>query len=252
MSTGENTELTWRNCSHVSIDGDTLRWEPGRSTHSLLKAYAKGLHRELMAADTDKALKVFVRKWGPLRLREDNEDSLSWYRQKRDVLTATVNLYLAVENGVDLQPALAGLIRVSNYYDQLRGFRLGKPDVKRVIRLIKWHGKAPEKDVEEVCVEFLRNFPFTWGGSLIPDERGVGYPVRASLFINSLSQALWWMFWQDIFLRTPFAFCQNCGRFIQGRRNQRPKYCHARCAKKKADRDYWHRKQSKKTRSTKE
>src|SRR5258708_7813189 len=97
MNTEENTEFHWYSGRDVLVTDDVLTWKVGRVEHDIHKAYKAAPHREFIAADTDDALRMFVKRWGPLRRSDEGRDSIVWYRHKRDFLTATVRLIGALE-----------------------------------------------------------------------------------------------------------------------------------------------------------
>ena len=66
---------------------------------------------------------------------------------------------------------------------------------------------------------------------------GHKYVVHASLFINNLIEALFWMIWQDVSQKKPFKFCAECQRLIKQKTAHERKFCPGRCGGRKTDRE---------------
>lgn len=74
----DSPHLRLHRCQAVVLDGDRLAWTLApKGQYDVMEAYERAPHRELMGADTDGALKVFVRRWGPLRSPDLGADSLT-------------------------------------------------------------------------------------------------------------------------------------------------------------------------------
>jgi hypothetical protein len=245
MNIGNNTELIWRVCRRVSIDGDILRWELGQKCYGLLQAYEDAPHRDLMTADSDDKLRVFVRKWGPLRRLSDGQDSLTWYRQKRDVLIETMRLIDAVESGNEIRNVVRRLIEVSDEIDPIHIYlRIFPPQCQRREDMTKWCDSVTGRELDNSVVAFLNNFSVAMPRYVVDKSRRRTV-VRTSIFVNGLLEAIWWMVWQDRFRQEPFYFCQECGRFFQPEDRHRTKFHDGTCAKRRADRDSWRRRKGK-------
>lgn len=248
METEKNTEVGWHRCSRVSIDGDALTWELSeKRRYNILEAYGEAHpHRELMAASSNDALRVFVRKWGPLRAslgEHTGTDSVQWYCNVRDLLTATVRLMDAIEEPANLRPALLELIRLREFELNplglfLQSNRLGEPILDDPE---EWCRSTPIGELERLCVQFVNDFPLAWIPRFVVQKHGRVHVVRTGPFINSLFEGLWWMVWQDRFRDAPFSFCGNCGKFILREGQREWKFCDQACAKQKADRESWRR-----------
>lgn len=252
MNTEETTEIKWRSCSHISIDGDTLQWElSDTKRYGILEAYSRGRpHREFMAAGSDDRLKLFVRKWGPLRhppQERTGRDSVQWYRDVRDDLTATVGLIGAIGDRSKLRPALLNVIRLREF--SLNSLNTLLQMTRRWNAVCsdpeKWCENAPVDEIEALCEQFVNEFPLAWGPRFVVVKRNRRNVVRSSLFINNLLEALPWMVWQDIFREEPFSFCQDCGNFILREGGREWKFCDSVCAKRNADRKSWRRRHGK-------
>ena len=240
--------LDWRRCKSVVLDGDTLSWQLSESgAYDVLAAYGEKPHREFQEANNDHALRLFVRRWGPLRRLTSGADSMPWYRKRRDLVDRTMRLIAAV-GSPDLRDALAALMLVSdesndalNSFFRLNGTELGiESDENAGIanRAMEWLENAPLAKIEQVSYQFIRDLPITAMPSFAVQKQRGQPVVRASLFINNLHEALWWMVWEDIFRGDPIRFCQECGTLIPNNNKHFKKYCPGRCAKLVADRNY--------------
>ncbi|HTV81626.1 MAG TPA: hypothetical protein VME18_03160 [Acidobacteriaceae bacterium] len=254
MNTEITTEVLWRRFKNVSVCGEEIFWAQVGSQYSLFEAYEHLAHREFMSAGDDGALRAFARRWGPLRNAEAGQDSLAWYRRARERLLATANLMVLLEQGKSLRLALERLAICSEEHDPLtQHLKLRRDGIRRPTDVSAWCLGASSTDVDKLCVSFLSDFPFVCVPRFVVERRRGRYQIRASLFINNLHEALWWMVWQDRFLQHPFSFCQNCGQFIHRTGHRTWKYCgEGRCAKRKADRDYWRRRHGKNLRYRKD
>ena len=145
----------------MTLEGGSIAWELSQAgRYNIVEEYRNGPHRDLIAADNDENLRMFVRNWGPLRgLDGSNRDSLAWYRDARDVLAAIVGLVAAMENRSEQRPALLELIRLidfpfnpmATFLDMTRGPEGLRDDPKG------WCENFTAKQVEDLCVRFLTN-----------------------------------------------------------------------------------------------
>jgi hypothetical protein len=233
----------WHGCKSVKIEGDVLRYElsPNRS-YALIDAYQDGPHRELIAAQSDDALRIFVRKWGPLRwLTMQGQDSLAWYKSARDLLATTVRLIVATEQGINQRPELLTLIRLGEFaFNSLPTFLRLRQDWEPFLDDPEtWFQNAPESDVDLLCTQFLDQYPITAGPRFFVEGRGKKRMVRAGLFVNNLMEALLWMVWQDVYRKAPFEFCAECGKLIQSDNRHTHKFCPGgSCARRRTDREH--------------
>lgn len=246
MNTEANTEVAWKRCRTVSVSGEEIFWVSANRRYSLFEAYGAAAHRDFMSADGDGALRAFVRTWGPLRDAEAGRDSLAWYRRAREKMVATVSLMVALERGETLRTLLERLAVCSEESDPLAVHLTLRYDrINRLEDARAWCRTASSTDVERLCVSFLNDFPFTCVPRFVVEGRHSKHQIRASLFINNLHEALWWMVWQDTFSQQPFSFCENCGKFIRRDGKRLRKFCDPRCAKLQNDRASWRRKHGK-------
>jgi hypothetical protein len=250
METEINTEAIWHRCSRVWIDEDTIHWQVSESdSYDLLRAYVKWRpHREFIAAATDDKLLVFIRRWGPF-FRDEKTGScpMQFNRDARDYLTATVGLINAFGDSSQLRRRLLDLIRLWEFY--LNGLTIFLECSLRWRTICSdpegWCESAPLIDVEALCEQFVNQLYFSCVPRLLVVKRNGRPVVRASIRIDTLWDAIWWMVWQDIFREQPFSFCRECGSFI-GRKGRRAwKFCDGVCAKRHADRDSWRRRKGK-------
>lgn len=248
--------LDWVRCSSVVFKGDTIHWELARSTrYDVLAAYKSKPHVDFMEAKSDGALRVFIRKWGPLRDPAAGSDSAQWYRNKRDFLIALARLLAGIEQGTEQQrSALLALLDVSSAGDDPMGLLLlrewGRLEIplKTPAQLEdsrKWCQDAPPGEIERLCIRLVEGFSPTAMPSFRIHRRGKRTTVKASFFINNLLEALVWMVWQDVSRSEPIRFCVECGGVIPSETKHTKKFCGLVHAKRNADRNYARRKRAK-------
>ena len=80
------------------------------------------------------------------------------------------------------------------------------------------------------------------------DRDGRRDVVRAELGLDSLSEALQWMVWQDYFQKRPYRFCEECGSVFGMRNRHERKFCPGSCAHNNAARESYRRKHPKRER----
>ena len=239
----DTSPLRWRRCKRVTLERDTLTWELSGESYDVLDEYHREPHRDLIAAVDDNALRVFVRKWGPLRSStrmKTGTDHIVWYREFRDYLAAIVRLLDAIEEPSALRAALLGLIRLGDFpLNQLNTILAFRPRGKHSEDLEMWCESAPFCEIEQLSVYLLNEYSLGCGDPrFIVVRLGRGYAVRATLFIEALFQALLWMVWQDVFERKPFRFCLECQRLIRSNNRHARKFCDDRpCGRRKHDRE---------------
>jgi hypothetical protein len=233
----------------VAFCGDVMTWELRDSgEYDALAAYKAQPHREFMDADSDEGLRIFVKHWGPLRALKSGTDSVSWYREKRDFLVAVVRFLKSIERDLeDWRLALIELLDASGdshdainrffMLDRQLGLTPGDPSTGVNKELKDWCKSTSSGEIERLCVRLVEAFPITAVPSFRVQKRGRKNHVRASLFINNLHEAIWWMVWEDLFRAEPIRFCKECSRLIHSDNKHERKYCGRRCAKRRADRD---------------
>lgn len=249
-------KASWCRCRSVRFDGDVVTWELSpNGEYDFVSFYAKQPHRELIEAVDDAALRVFMKRWGPLRRLTSGSDSVKWYRKQRHLLTATARILASIDRRPEQRAALLSLLQASddrhdpfNSFLRTFGSQIGvpiDPEVTTTEDLKEWCEGASAAEIENICVRFVAEFPLTSMPRFVVKRTRRGYNLRAALFINNLIEALWWMLWQDVFQGAPIQFCQECsGLIVQESKHQR-KFCEGACAKKSADRTYAKRKRAK-------
>lgn len=89
-------------------------------------------------------------------------------------------------------------------------------------------------------MEFVHDYSFTFVPRFVVRRKGRGHELRTSFFINSLLEALYWMVWQDVYLKNRFDFCIECGKLIWSDSRRERKFCPlpAKCARRHTDRKW--------------
>jgi len=241
----------WYRCKRVVFEQGLVKWELSRTgRYELLKAYAQKPHRQLVEASDDNALQVFVKAWGPLNLTYlkawEGCDSISNYRRERDTLQAWVRFLTAIGSPAYLYDSILSLLRLFNKGDfvWLR-HRLGIGSLESGFDedVEKRLASATPSEIADVCSYLAGTFPLLPFPHFVFDSTGKGGPiVRASSGITSLTTALYWMVWQDIFMESPWQFCEECHKLFQPDFHHKRKFCVPDCAHRKAARESAQRK----------
>ncbi|MGA7851296.1 MAG: hypothetical protein WCA13_19525 [Terriglobales bacterium] len=228
-----------------------MKWELSRmGRYELLKAYAQKPHRQLVEANDDNALQAFVKAWGPLNLTYlkawEGCDSISNYRRERDTLQAWVRFLTAIESPEYLYDSIVGLLRLFNKGDfvWLR-HRLGIGSLESGFDddVEKRLASATPGEIADVCSYLAGTFPLLPFPHFVIDRTAKSGPiVRASSGVTSLTTALYWMVWQDIFMESPWQFCEECHNLFQPDYRHERKFCLPECAHRKAARESARRK----------
>ena len=213
----------WYRCKRVVFEQGLVKWELSRTgRYELLKAYAQKPHRQLVEASNDNALQAFVKAWGPLNSLElkawEGSDSISNYRRERDTLQAWVRLLTAIESPEYLYDSILSLLRLFNKGDfvWLR-HRLGIGSLESGFDddVEKRLASATQSEIADVCSYLAGIFPLFALPRFVIDRTGKGGPiVQASSGVTSLTTALYWMVWQDIFMESPWQFCEECHKLF--------------------------------------
>lgn len=253
----------WSSCERVEFTGDTATWELSRAGgYDLLEAYQQTPHYQLIRAINDKALKAFVKKWGPLRVALgvwSGSDPIEAYRMERDRLTAIARLLASVVEPETQRDVLLEWVKVSegNQFFQvlLAGLRTLFPIPGEVPlgfdeNLGPWLETATMKQIETATLFLVSNVPPRTSAAGFTVERSKrGNSVRATLAIRSLVDALDWMVWQDVFQEHPIQFCVECRKFIESKTRHARRFCPDGCAHKRASREFEARKRDKRRKS---
>jgi integrase len=127
-------EPGWYRCKRMAFKGELAIWELDPTTrYNYSEAYRMAPRRQLLKANDDDALRVFVRAWGPLRFSLkawSGSDPIETYRRQRDEWTAGVRFLTSVEEPEMQRSALL----------KLADFRRGESDPP--FRLIPLTGVA--------------------------------------------------------------------------------------------------------------
>jgi hypothetical protein len=255
---------TWYRCIRVGFVGETANWELDRNgQYGFLEAYERTPHRQLIQASDDAALRAFVKAWGPLRFQLDawsGSDSIEWYRRERDRLTATVRVLASVEEGEMQRSALIGFSELSRTDESLQlalwslrtNFQIPGTQIQGFDENIRqWFELATPEQIEAATialVQMLGPSPLSCPQFRVERERRHNV-LRATLNLTSLSDALSWMVWQDVFQSHPYQFCAECRKLFQPDTRHEKKFCSQECAHRKTAREWQQRKRNKERRT---
>jgi len=248
--------LQWYRCKRVEFTGETATWELSRTgEYSLVAAYKEEPHRDLIQAIDDDSLRVFVKKWGPLRLTLNEwtgSDPLPIYRRERDLLRAWALLFDAIRKREGLREAAIQLLRLdSEPYGIWIRSRLGITGALNAV-LDEVALDRVARTTESECLDLCN---FLVGSLSIPAPslqilgKGRAMELRPTMRLYSLPSALNWMVWQDVFSEKPFGFCPECGTFIDFTTKHDKEFCNNDCAHRKAARESARRKREEKRKS---
>jgi hypothetical protein len=253
-----NTNDHWYRCSRVDFSGEKVTWELARTPgYDFRDAYEKDPHRQLIRATDNESLRVFVKAWGPLRDRRLNSwsgtDKVDFYRKMRDRLETIARLIasgartpekqrdalqrfvLLAEYDEEAQRLIEAVIRHPRLSNYVKAFLTSEEDTETwlshsrrsgVRLVIKWlvSELAPPATTERIQAETH------------------GRPLRVSLGINNLVDALDWMLWEDMRLGRPIQFCLECDQLIHRKPTKHAKkYCSPACAHRRTGREWQQR-----------
>jgi hypothetical protein len=241
--------MNWFRSIRVVFEGETASWELSRTgRYDLMQAYTRKPHRRLAEAIDDDSLKSFVRAWGPLRIRLDawsGIDPINVYRHERDRFRAWVLLLAAIQKSEGLHEAALQLLKLDSepFGIEIRR-RLGIPgelktalDEAALVRV----AEATESEILDVCDYLVGSLPVPPPSLEIKGTRRAK-TLRPTVGSYSLLSALYWMVWQDIFMETPFRFCEECNRLIDFPDKHDRKFCGPKCAHNQTSREWQRRK----------
>lgn len=247
-------------CSRVEFVGDTVKWELNpQSRYSFFEAYVKKPHLQFIEAKDDDALRDFVRAWGPLYFSVPwesewgNSHPIENYHNERDKLIASVQLLASVEKRQRQRYALTQWLETQR---RLASDDVSLYSIRQTLQLPgdpisgfdygfrNWLEGATSKQIEAVILALVPQLSVL---SIAPlrffvERVGRRNVVRAELGLDSLSEALHWMVWQDFFQKRPYRFCEECGAVFGMRGGYKRKYCVGSCAHRKAARESYQRK----------
>lgn len=239
-------EAGWYRCKSVEFTGETAIWELNEtSRYSFSAAYKRAPHRQLMQAGDDKALRAFVKTWGPIRKSLDawtGSDPIEMYRRERDAWTAGVRFLASVEATEMQRSALLDLAEYGGAGTQsftvvLQLLRLEYqiPGSHRIVgfdeEIHRWLESATQRQIEAATVLLAPYFLLSTlkPGFLVDRNRGRNV-LKASIKFTSLLEALSWMVWQDVFQNHPIKFCEECRDLIDSTYKHKKKFCSYECA----------------------
>jgi hypothetical protein len=252
-------EPGWYRCKRMAFKGELAIWElDPTSRYNFSEAYRMAPHRQLLKANDDDALRVFVSAWGPLRFSLNawsGSDPIETYRRQRDEWTAGVRFLTSVEKPEMQRSALL----------KLADFRRGEsnPPFRVILNFLRIHFQIPgdlqqsgfdeniyrwletatQKQIEVATVFLVPVVPIS---SRIPgftlEQSGSGYVLRASLGIHSLLEALSWMVWEDVLQRHAIKFCAECRGLIDSTFKYEKRFCSYECAHRQTARESARRK----------
>lgn len=240
----------WHRCADAFLqEDDAIRWVLSSRSYSFVRAYNQAPHRQLINANTDKLLTDFVREWGPFyNWQADKEGThpMALYRQERDALGAWAEFIAAITGSLDSRAIMCKIIRFDNsgvLAAEVRRFLVGGNYDFTLLdsKLENLIATCSRKQMDGLCGILLRNFPTSMSSLQLKMEGNIRKrAIMASYSFVTLSGALYWMLWQDIFKERPFQFCarKECGHLIIQVGTHNKKYCTDRCSKTVADFNY--------------
>ena len=241
----------WYCCKQVEFGGETATWELSQTgRYSFIEAYQKTPHRQLVKASTDQQLRAFVKAWGPLRGRLDGwsgKDSIETYRKERDRLVAAVGLLASVAEPQYQRDSLLEWVKISAWDMPseivLAGLRTLFPipgEYSGVFdtELEQWIERATVRELQAATEYLVASLPIrTQDAGYEVERHRRSRVLRACLKIASLTDALHWMVWQDVFQERRFQFCDECRVLFQPDTRHTKKFCSPECAHRKTARE---------------
>jgi hypothetical protein len=250
----DTDEPNWYRCKQVEFTGETATWELSRTgKYGLLAAYQMAPHRQLVQATNDDALRAFVRAWGPLRMSLDSwtgSDPIIDYRHKRDHFRAWVLLLTAIQKNEGLHDTVLDLLRQDpkSFAIPIMG-HLGFPvEPNAGFNEADWKRLAntSKSEIVWICDFLVGAFPVSsLAHSLSIKQTRKKLQLAARPKFMGLTDALYWMVWQDIFMDNPFQFCVECGKLIPFTSRHARRFCPDGCAHRRTAREWQQRKREK-------
>lgn len=210
-------------------------------------------HRQLIRAKNDETLRAFVKAWGPLSpvLNEwSGSDPIKAYRTERDRLTAFVRLCASVGEPETQRSALLELANAPPT-DVLKwatvwGLARRNAQIPPPNLPLKWLVTATPKQLVIVAETVVSAFAAPFAPTKFTAEpKGNTYSLRASLNLKSLSRALSWMVWHDLYNDRPIQFCVECRDLIDSQTKHAKRFCSPECAHRRTAREWQQRKTQK-------
>lgn len=246
----------WYRCKRVDFRNGSVHWElDPKRPYGLLDAYRMTPHRQLIQAKGDTDLKGFIETWGPLSRPFDGwtgTTPITDLRGEQHKLTAYAAFIASVRDPEMQRSALQELLGLTtndgSFQIKVNFLRIifaipGDPNAGCFDEHIAhWLETTTASQIESAVKTILPVCAPVILPSYSLETRGRRHFVRASLEAVSLSNALHWMLWHDIFQEHPFQFCAECRTLFQPEWKHERKYCSDVCAHRKTARESARRK----------
>jgi hypothetical protein len=229
-------------------------------TYDLAEAYADDLHIRLLNAETDDDLIAFVRAWGPLYVRLDQQKgggvaclTLSYHRAFQQWIRAFVNLISAYKRGEEEHKTLQkfmkaeyGLALARNSLPNQEPFALASLKWNFGINgsISDWLEVATLALVRSAIAFMIETLPVPSFPTLICSGNKRGRRVEGTWILPDLETAITWMVWYDEFTQHPIVCCQECRTVFRGETAHVRKYCSNECAHRATGREWQRRKRA--------
>jgi hypothetical protein len=228
--------------------------------YDLTQAYRYRPHIDFLNLKTDDDLSGFVRLRGPLWLHPfsgEPEERKQRYWNFHRALRARLRLIDAFKSR-DKSPLVSAILESvaaeekhlefgQESYDGMGGVGFGAS----LLNLLHGQGDTPPEDwIPRAGLAQLRDVAaFCIGGAFSVGSRlnaawHDGHPeIGWKPDVQSLEQAIEWMFWHDIAGSRPLTFCadKGCGKAFLPQSEHARKFCSFNCAHRSAVREWRHR-----------
>jgi hypothetical protein len=247
--------LGWYRCKFAHFSQGEVSWQLNRAGwYSFTEAYEKIPHRRLMLATNDRLLQSFIKAWGPLCRTLSGwsgTDGVDNFRNRRDNLRSVAKLLSSVENPRQQRAALSCLPDLPfgqcaiDLIATLRDADIA-PNVTTKEEFQLWLKAATQDqaDAAAVCLSSQFRSPDTVFGFAV-DKHANNFRLFPVISFQSLSDALYWMLWEDIFRGKYFWFCEECDKLVSPKSGHARKFCSPECAHRKTAREWQQRKRTK-------